>query len=371
MPPKIRRDDCDVTERERFDVFAGRGVFYRSFPAQANSHLEQMDAAALAAATDGFSDARLLGRGGFGAVYRGRLAGLDVAVKRLDAASMQGAAEFANEVRFLARATHRNLILLLGYETEGPCLVYELARGGSVEERLACANDTYAPLTWSLRLGVAIDVARGLNFLHAWPEGAIVHGDVKTANVLLTEPPLNPKACRERMVEIMFDVFEVKALYLCSTPQLALCAHGRSTGVVLDSGAHDTRISPVYEGNLLPHACVTVYDSGGASVSDFLLARLRAAGHDQFGTEGVGLEGLGEIAAVELVKREAAYAVLNHVSGSVPDKEVRVAPEEGEPFVISVAGDARCECVEQLFDPKKFGKRRTSSWGAGGMRLCI
>ena len=154
-----------------------------------------MDAAALAAATDGFSDARLLGRGGFGAVYRGRLAGLDVAVKRLDAASMQGAAEFANEVRFLARATHRNLILLLGYETEGPCLVYELARGGSVEERLACANDTYAPLTWSLRLGVAIDVARGLNFLHAWPEGAIVHGDVKTANVLLTEPPVVAKLC--------------------------------------------------------------------------------------------------------------------------------------------------------------------------------
>jgi len=205
MPPKISHNDCGVTEMERFEGFAGRGVFHRSFPAQANSHLEQMDAAALAAATDGFSDARLLGRGGFGAVYRGRLAGLDVAVKRLDAASMQGAAEFANEVRFLARATHRNLILLLGYETEGPCLVYELARGGSVEERLACANDTYAPLTWSLRLGVAIDVARGLNFLHAWPEGAIVHGDVKTANVLLTEPPVVAKLCDFGLGRLMRD----------------------------------------------------------------------------------------------------------------------------------------------------------------------
>ena len=99
MPPKISHNDCGVTEMERFEGFAGRGVFHRSFPAQANSHLEQMDAAALAAATDGFSDARLLGRGGFGAVYRGRLAGLDVAVKRLDAASMQGAAEFANEAK--------------------------------------------------------------------------------------------------------------------------------------------------------------------------------------------------------------------------------------------------------------------------------
>ena len=126
MPPKIRRNDCDVTERERFEGFAGRGVFYGSFPAQANSHLEQMDAAALAAATDGFSDARLLGRGGFGAVYRGRLAGLDVAVKRLDAASMQGAAEFANEVRFLARATHRNLILLLEDVPAHLCLIQML-----------------------------------------------------------------------------------------------------------------------------------------------------------------------------------------------------------------------------------------------------
>ena len=73
MPPKISHNDCGVTEMERFEGFAGRGVFHRSFPAQANSHLEQMDAAALAAATDGFSDARLLGRGGFGAVYRGEL----------------------------------------------------------------------------------------------------------------------------------------------------------------------------------------------------------------------------------------------------------------------------------------------------------
>ena len=67
-------------------------------------------------------------------------------------------------------------------------------RGGSVEERLACATDTYAPLSWSMRLGVAIDVARGLAFLHA-RAAPVVHGDVKTANVLLTDPPIVAKLC--------------------------------------------------------------------------------------------------------------------------------------------------------------------------------
>ncbi|KAJ1456081.1 kinase-like domain-containing protein [Pelagophyceae sp. CCMP2097] len=164
------------------------------------SHLEEFDCKELSAATGGWSDYCKIGSGGFGHVFRGELPQLGyVAVKKLDDNSMQGSKEFAAEVLSLARLVHPNLIQLYGYAVEGPtrCLVYELARGGSLESRIRTHNGDAekAPLAWHARVQVAVDVARGLDFLHAQRDGAFIHGDVKTANVLLTDTPLVAKLC--------------------------------------------------------------------------------------------------------------------------------------------------------------------------------
>lgn len=80
--------------------------------------------------------------------------------------------------------------------------------------------------------------------------------------VLLTEGPLNPKADRERMLRIMFDTFNVPAMYLANKATLSLYASGRTTGVVVDSGNDVSHAVPVYEGYALPHAILSLNIAG-------------------------------------------------------------------------------------------------------------
>ncbi|GMI76796.1 NEMATODE-INDUCED LRR-RLK 1, Germination Repression and Cell Expansion receptor-like kinase [Hibiscus trionum] len=141
-------------------------------------------------ATDNFSEDRILGKGGFGTVYRGVLPdGREVAVKKLQREGIEGEREFRAEMEVLRQNSfgwpHPNLVMLYGWCLDGleKILVYEYIGGGSLEDVIT----DLVRLTWRRRIDIATDIARALVFLHHECYPAIVHRDVKASNVLLDE----------------------------------------------------------------------------------------------------------------------------------------------------------------------------------------
>ncbi|XP_068647095.1 probable LRR receptor-like serine/threonine-protein kinase At4g30520 [Aristolochia californica] len=140
----------------------------------------------LQAATDNFSSKNILGKGGFGNVYRGRLAdGTVVAVKRLNETTGSGELQFRTEVEMISLAVHRNLLRLLGYcaTSKERLLVYPYMANGSVASRLKAKPS----LDWNTRKRIALGAARGLLYLHEQCDPKIIHRDVKAANILLDD----------------------------------------------------------------------------------------------------------------------------------------------------------------------------------------
>ncbi|CAN8327224.1 unnamed protein product [Cochlearia groenlandica] len=145
----------------------------------------------LQVASDNFSNKNILGRGGFGKVYKGRLAdGTLVAVKRLKEERTQGGElQFQTEVEMISMAVHRNLLRLRGFcmtPTER-LLVYPYMANGSVASCLRDRPESQEPLDWPKRQRVALGSARGLAYLHDHCDPKIIHRDVKAANILLDE----------------------------------------------------------------------------------------------------------------------------------------------------------------------------------------
>uniref|UniRef100_A0A7N0VM90 non-specific serine/threonine protein kinase n=1 Tax=Kalanchoe fedtschenkoi TaxID=63787 RepID=A0A7N0VM90_KALFE len=145
----------------------------------------------LLVATDHFSKQHILGKGGFGKVYKGRLAdGTLVAVKRLnEERSQSGELQFQTEVEMISMAVHRNLLRLRGFcmtPTER-LLVYPYMANGSVASCLKDRKKDQPPLEWSIRMRIAMGAAKGLTYLHDHCSPKIIHRDVKAANILLDE----------------------------------------------------------------------------------------------------------------------------------------------------------------------------------------
>ncbi|KAJ0815858.1 putative protein kinase RLK-Pelle-PERK-1 family [Helianthus annuus] len=140
----------------------------------------------LAMATDGFSEANLLGQGGFGYVHRGVLPnGKEVAVKQLKTGSGQGEREFQAEVEIISRVHHKHLVSLVGYCMTGAqrLLVYEFVPNNTLEFHLHGKNRPV--MEFPTRLRIALGAAKGLAYLHEDCHPKIIHRDIKAANILL------------------------------------------------------------------------------------------------------------------------------------------------------------------------------------------
>ncbi|KAI3719869.1 hypothetical protein L6452_20774 [Arctium lappa] len=143
--------------------------------------------------TNNFSPDNVLGRGGFGTVYKGELHdGTKIAVKRMESGVMseKGLDEFKSEISVLTKVRHRHLVALLGYCLDGNerLLVYEYMPQGTLSRFLFnWKNEDLKPLEWTKRLIIALDVARGVEYLHSLAQQSFIHRDLKPSNILLSD----------------------------------------------------------------------------------------------------------------------------------------------------------------------------------------
>nr|XP_015640836.1 probable LRR receptor-like serine/threonine-protein kinase At1g56140 isoform X3 [Oryza sativa Japonica Group] len=144
-------------------------------------------------ATDNFSYQNIIGEGGYGPVYKGKLPdGRVIAVKQLSETSHQGKSQFVTEVATISAVQHRNLVKLHGccIDSKTPLLVYEYLENGSLDR--AIFGHSILKLDWAMRFDIILGIARGLTYLHEESSVRIVHRDIKASNVLL-DTDLTPK----------------------------------------------------------------------------------------------------------------------------------------------------------------------------------
>ncbi|XP_022982835.1 receptor-like kinase TMK3 [Cucurbita maxima] len=143
--------------------------------------------------TNNFSSENELGRGGFGVVYGGELEdGTKIAVKRMESGVITSKAldEFQSEIAVLSKVRHRHLVSLLGYSIAGNerLLIYEYMSEGALSKHLFhWKTFKLEPLSWKRRLTIALDVARGMEYLHSLAHQSFIHRDLKSSNILLDD----------------------------------------------------------------------------------------------------------------------------------------------------------------------------------------
>ncbi|XP_078175374.1 chitin elicitor receptor kinase 1-like isoform X2 [Carex rostrata] len=135
----------------------------------------------LSKATNDFSMANKIGQGGYGAVYYAELRGEKAAIKKMETQSAQ---EFLAELKVLTHVHHLNLVRLIGYCIEGALfLIYEYIENGNLSQRLRSSE--WSPLPWANRVQIALDSARGLEYIHEHTVPVYIHRDIKSANILI------------------------------------------------------------------------------------------------------------------------------------------------------------------------------------------
>jgi actin-related protein len=168
-------------------------------------------------------------------------------------------------------------------------------------------------------------------------------------NVLLTEAPLNPKNNRERITQIMFEVFNTPGMYIAIQAVMSLYSAGKTTGVVLDSGDGVSHFVPIYEGYAFPHAIIRV-NLAGRDLTEYLLKILSE--------RGLHLTSSAEREIVRDIKEKLCYVSLDYESEykeSTKSTAVEAQYEMPDGEVITI-GNERFRCPEALFKPSLVGK---------------
>jgi len=168
-------------------------------------------------------------------------------------------------------------------------------------------------------------------------------------NVMLTEAPLNPKANKEKMAQIMFETFNVQGLYVAIQAVLSLYSAGKFSGIVVDSGDGVTHTVPIYDGYNLPHS-IDRMNLAGRHLTEFLVKLMSELGHD--------LSTSAEKEIVKEMKEKHGYIALDYAEelskydqGSIQDAKYQMP--DGSELTIK---NQRFRCCEAIFDPSLIGK---------------
>jgi len=175
-----REKDHAVRQAEEMRQISGNAVFGST----AAVALTEFSYEEIKEATTDFDDSKKIGQGGCGSVYKAFLRHTTVAVKKFNREGATGEKEFNDEVETLCRMRHPNLVTLIGVCREAKVLVFEFLSNGSLEDCLQCKHQM-EPLSWRMRVRIAVDICTGLIFLHSNKPKGIAHGDLKPDNVLL------------------------------------------------------------------------------------------------------------------------------------------------------------------------------------------
>ncbi|XVE53564.1 hypothetical protein DITRI_Ditri03aG0012900 [Diplodiscus trichospermus] len=188
---KSNKSTKNVAKSSDAEKGTGLAPFFGKFKSMKTVSKEDcasfMDFKILEKATNKFHQDNILGEGGFGCVYKAQFDdGSYAAVKKLDCASLDAEKEFENEVDLLCKLKHSNVISLLGFSSDNQTrfIVYELMQNGSLETQLHGPSHG-SSLTWHRRMKIALDTARGLEYLHEHCNPPVIHRDLKSSNILL------------------------------------------------------------------------------------------------------------------------------------------------------------------------------------------